>query len=119
MCQASVTSSVRRSRSIRSRRTISSGIPLVGRCGEEQVRFAEQQRLPFGLVADVQDGDVGAQHPALPGYALRIGPDEPAPAHPEVETVAADLLDAVEGEGEPPDVLRVSHRGTRLACARC
>src|SRR6059036_51604 len=45
---------------------------------EEGVGLALQQCLLLGLVPDVEDGDVGADHPRLPGPSLRVGPDETA-----------------------------------------
>ena len=73
--------------------------------------LAEQQGLLLRFVTDVQHRDVGADD-ALPARsALGIGPDEPLVGDPEVETVAVDLHDVGQGEGQLADVVGVSHRG--------
>ena len=49
---------------------------LVAPGGEEQIGLAEQQRLPFGLVSDVEHRNINANLPSLAGDAFRIRPDE-------------------------------------------
>src|SRR5262249_37477565 len=43
--------------------------------------------------------------------ALRIGPDEPLVAHPEVEAVAVDLLHVRQRQCEAAHVVGIGHRG--------
>src|SRR5829696_1580551 len=57
----------------------------------EVVRLAQRQRLLLRLIAHIQDGDVSADDPPLTRNVLRVGPDEPAVAHSEVETVAVNF----------------------------
>src|SRR6185503_4654116 len=68
-------------------------------------------------VADVQDGDVGADHPTAARLPLRIGPHEAPTADAEVEPVALDLLDPVQRERELADLLGIGHPDLpRLLC---
>src|SRR5262245_45993231 len=91
--------------------------PVVAGVGEEYVGLAEQQRLLLCLVADEQHGDVGPDEPWPARKALGIGPDEPLVRHPEVEAVAVYLDHVREGQGQPADVVGVSHaRRLHPAC---
>jgi hypothetical protein len=85
---------------------------VVLRSGEEDLGFAEEQRLLLGFVADVQHRDVGPDAPGLALPALGIGPDEPVSCHSEVEAVAVDLLCLRQAQRQAAHIVRVSHRGS-------
>jgi hypothetical protein len=59
---------------------------------KEQVGLAEQQRLPLGLVSDVQHGNIDANLPPPAWDPFRIGPDETLVADAEVKALRWDLL---------------------------
>jgi len=109
MCQASVMSSLSRSDADRIQSQQDQRPILVAPGGEEQIGLAEQQRLPFGLVSDVEHRNIDANLPSLAGDAFRIRPDETLVADAEVKALRWDLIHRRQGQRNPPHVVSIGH----------